>query len=188
MRLTGQVRKYISAGYAVPRKKLHPGHIKPREIDAKAFKTSSNGYAIQLPRKVPIPTPAVQKRQDLRPRPRPAKQIIQGRRESWKLENEPFLAKPPRNTISTVQGKLGVGAKEQWGAQLHAPGGRGQTNPLPDHPAELSHELGIRNRFGRGRDVGAAHRVVGQRLFEKAIHVPFVDPAHPLATVPDRAP
>ena len=109
MRLTGQARKYNSAGYAVPRKKLHPGHVKPREIDANALKTSNSGYAIQLPCKVPIPTPAVQKRQDLRPRPSLAKQIIQGRRESWKLENEPLLAKPHRNTISPIQHVSGGG-------------------------------------------------------------------------------
>jgi outer membrane protein assembly factor BamB len=57
--ITKQVREYHSDKYANPPNKFHPGHIKPRKLDAKSIRKNKDGYTVQLPSKAPIPTPAV---------------------------------------------------------------------------------------------------------------------------------
>ena len=69
----------------------------------------------------------------------------------------------------------------------HHPLERGQADRHSDRASQLSHELGVRNRVRRGRDVGAGHGVVFNRAREQPVHVALVNPAHALPPASDRA-
>ena len=59
--ITDKVREINSDKYLSPPTQFRKGHVTARQLDKKALETRENGYAIQLPSKAPVPTPAVYK-------------------------------------------------------------------------------------------------------------------------------
>ncbi len=57
--ITAQVREMNSDKYASPPTQFRPGHVKARQLDAKAISKTENGFTIKLPAGAPIPTPTV---------------------------------------------------------------------------------------------------------------------------------
>lgn len=59
--ITAQVREMNTEKFAAPPSKFNPGHVKAKQLDAKAIKKTDNGFTIKLPSGAPIPTPTVYK-------------------------------------------------------------------------------------------------------------------------------
>lgn len=57
--ITAQVREMNSDKFAAPPTKFRPGHVKARQLDAKAIANTETGFTIKLPAGAPIPTPTV---------------------------------------------------------------------------------------------------------------------------------
>ena len=57
--ITADVKDWNSDKFAGPPTKFRAGHVKPRQLDAKAHQKLTDGFSVQLPSKAPIPTPTV---------------------------------------------------------------------------------------------------------------------------------
>jgi hypothetical protein len=53
------VRGWNSDRFAAPPTEFRQGHVKPRQLDAKALTKTDAGFTIKLPSGAPIPTPSV---------------------------------------------------------------------------------------------------------------------------------
>src|SRR5947207_1460670 len=59
--ITDKVREMNSAKFASPPTTFNPGHVKAKQLDAKAITKTKSGFEIKLPSGAPIPTPTVYK-------------------------------------------------------------------------------------------------------------------------------
>jgi outer membrane protein assembly factor BamB len=59
--ITAQVKDMNSSKFASPPTEFRTGHVKPRQLDAKAIHVEERGFTITLPSGAPIPTPTVYK-------------------------------------------------------------------------------------------------------------------------------
>ncbi len=57
--ITAQVREMNSDKFAAPPTTFNPGHVKAKQLDAKAVVKTDTGFTIKLPSGAPIPTPTV---------------------------------------------------------------------------------------------------------------------------------
>src|SRR5438477_65500 len=59
--ITAQVREMNSDKFASPPTQFRPGHVKAKQLDAKAITKTDAGFTIKLPSGAPIPTPTIYK-------------------------------------------------------------------------------------------------------------------------------
>ena len=113
--------------------------------------------------------------------------VVQRRLEFGELEIETLFPQTTRHAVASVQRQFRVGSHDQRRADPHHPTRGGQPNGSSENAAKGRHELAIGYRIWGRRDIGAVHRVVGDRTFEDTSHVAYVEPADALSAGADPA-